>query len=191
MKESLQEIIEEKPEDKELTELIKKIEDSYILKGLGWFEKKTKLKEYFPESKIAESFDSLRDLIVYGNIGLIPGEKQEKYTEYLGYDKLKFTKYSITYGFLLGGVKLGIAYLSNPVFFVSMSFSMMGAFTITDDLARLTYLLITKKPVGTSYVEIPYRLGKYFWKKEKEKRTDLKTQEKSKSLNSLKLLDLI
>lgn len=186
MKKSLKEIIKES-EDKELTDLVKKIEDSYLLQGLDWFEKNTKFKEYFPQSKIAKGFDCARDFFVYGNIGLIPGEKQEKYTKHLGYDKRKFTKYSIPYGFMLGGLKLSAAYLSSPVFAVSLSFTLLGAVTVADDLARLTYLLITKKPIGTFYIEIPYRLGKHFWKKKKK---NVETQKETKNLNSLNILNL-
>ena len=43
MKKSLQDIIKES-KDKELTDLVKKIEDSYILRGLDWFDKKLMLK---------------------------------------------------------------------------------------------------------------------------------------------------
>lgn len=154
--------------DKELSDLVKKIEESYILKGLDWFEKKTKLKEYFPESKVAKGFDGLRDLLVYGHIGFIPGDKQEQYTKHLGYDKLKFTKYSITYGFCLGGVKIGLAVLSSPLLPVSASLWVLGIFTLADDSARLSYLLVTKKPVGTSYIEIPYRVGKHLLKNKKK-----------------------
>ena len=183
---SLQEIIEG-TKDKELADLIKKAENSYILKGLDWLDKKSMLKKYFPDSKVAKGFDYLRDLIFYGNLGLIPGDKQEKYTEHLGYEKTKFTKNSLVYGFFLGSFKLGLALLS-PVPAVSLGFYLMAAFTLTDDTARLTYFLITKKPVGTSYVEVPYRLGKHLLKKKKEKSKSTKTE--AKSLNSSKFLDL-
>lgn len=189
MGKSLQDIIKGS-KDKDLTDLIRKIENSYILKGLDWFDKKSMLSRYFPESKVAKGVDSIRDLIVYGNIGLIPGEKQEKYTEHLGYDKFKFTKNSILYGYLLGGFKLGLAVLSIPYPPASIGFLTLGIFTVADDTARLIYLLTAKKPVGTSYVEIPYRIGRYLLKRKKEKESSIKLEDKTNSLNSSDILHL-
>lgn len=97
MRKSLQEIISS-IEDKDLSKLLTKVENSYIIKGLDHVDRKTNLERYFPESKAAKVFEFVRDLIFYGNIGVIPGEKQEKYTKALNYDKLLFTRYSILWG---------------------------------------------------------------------------------------------
>lgn len=185
MKKSLQEIIKDS-QDKELTDLIKKIEDSYILKGLDWFDKKLMLKKYFPESKVAKGFDSLRDLIFYGNLGIIPGDKQEKYTKHLGYDKLKITRNAIVYGYLLGGFQLGLAILSSTCAPVSIGFWALSLFTLANSSAILTYSSITKKPFGAPYVEIPYRIGKCLLKKKEKAKSTYET----KNLNNNTTLDL-
>ena len=185
MGKSLQDIVKDS-KDKELTDLIKKIEDSYILKGLDWFDKKIMLKKYFPESKVAKGFDSVRDLIVYGNIGAIPGDKQEKYTKHLGYDKLKFTKNAIVYGYLLGGLKLSLAVLSSPCMPVSAGFWALGLITLASSSTILTYSLITKNPFGAPYIEIPYRVGKYLINKKKKS----KNIDETKNLNTSNLLNL-
>lgn len=183
MKKSLQDILKEFG-GKDLG-LLRKLEDSYVMKGLDWVDKHLGFKEYFPDSMLARLSDIPRDLFIYGNLGFIPGEKQEKYAKYMGYDKLKFTKYSIAYGFALGSAKLCAAVLSSPVPVLSAGLGLWALVSFADSLARAFYVMFTGKPIGDLiYVEWPYRLGKYFLKKKK-------CPDESKDLNNITTLNSV
>lgn len=184
MKKSLQDILKESG-GKDLG-LLRRLEDSYVMKGLDWFDKHSGFKKYFPDSKLAKISDIPRDLFVYGTLGLIPGEKQEKYARYMGYDKLKFTRYSIAYGFALGAAKLGAAVLSSPVPILSAGLGLWALVSFADSLARGFYIMFTGKPIGDLvYAEWPYRLGKYFFKKKRSPDTESKNLNSFATLNSV------
>lgn len=184
MEKSLQNILEDS-EDKDLADKLRKIENSYIIKGLEWIDKKSNLKSYFPNSKLAKVFEFPRDLFLYGNIGMVPGEKQEKYAKKLGHDRFKFTKYSILLGLGIGCLKVGIAGLSATL--ISTGIGIWGLIIFADDLARTAYVLIKKKPIGSFiYTEWPYWLGKYLLRRKEKKKLAIESED----LNSTSILNL-
>lgn len=167
MRKSLQEIIAS-IEDKDLSNLLTKVENSYIIKGLDWVDRKSNLERYFPESKAAKVFEFVRDLFFYGGIGTIPSVKQEKYTKALNHDRLLYTRYSILLGLIISGIKIGLASLS-PYETISTGIGLWGLALFADDTTRAAYMFIRRKPIGDIiYMEGPYRLGKYLFKKRKE-----------------------
>ncbi len=177
MGKSLKDLLKEGSEkDKDLADLLKEVEESYIYKGLNFIDDKLRLSKYYPNSKITKGFDAVKDFMFYSNIlGILPGEKQEKYAKYLGYDKLLFTKYSLMYFFPLGAAKLTVALITPPP--VSIGFYIWSISFLAEDFVRLAYMLTKKKPIGSIvYVEIPYRiikpaLNKIKLRKKKQKDT--------------------
>lgn len=161
MGKSLKELLKDNSEkDKDLADLLKSLEESYIYKGLDFVDNKLRLSKYYPDSKITKGLDAVKDFMFYANIlGVLPGEKQEKYAKHLGYDKLLFTKYSLMYLFPLGAAKLAVALITPPP--VSIGLYAWSITFLAEDFARLSYVLIKKKPVGSIvYAEIPYRIIK-------------------------------
>lgn len=161
MGKSLKELLKDNSEkDKDLADLLKSLEESYVYKGLDFVDNKLRLSKYYPDSKITKGLDAVKDFMFYANIlGALPGEKQEKYAKHLGYDKLLFTKYSLMYLFPLGAAKLAVALITPPP--VSIGFYVWSITFLAEDFARLSYVLIKKKPVGSIvYAEIPYRIIK-------------------------------
>lgn len=62
-----------------------------------------------------------------------------------------------------------------------------GVAVFADNVTRTAYMFIRKKPIGSIiYTEWPYRLGKYLFKKRKEK----KLSEEAKNLNITDILNL-
>lgn len=157
---SLKELLEKDSKDQDLVGLLRKVENSYICKGFDYLDNKVRLREHYPNSKLAKAIDFSKDFLFYSNVlGLLPGEKQEKYAKYLGHDKLTFMKYSLTYGFMLTGLKFTIA-LAFPTP-IACGIYALGFITAADTIARLTYTLIKKKPIGSFiYTEFPYRILK-------------------------------
>jgi len=194
MGKSLKELLKENPEkDKDLADLLKSVEESYIYKGLNFVDDKLRLSKYYPNSKITKGFDTVKDFMFYANIlGVLPGEKQEKYAKYLRHDKLLFTKYSLMYFFPLGAAKLTMALLTPPP--VSIGFYIWSISFLAEDAARLTYILAKKKPIGSIvYIEIPYRIIKPALNKiklRKKKNKDSINNLETNNLNTSKNLNL-
>lgn len=194
MGKSLKDLLKEGSEkDKDLADLLKKLEESYIYKGLEFIDDKLRLSKYYPDSKITKGFDAVKDFMFYANIlGILPGEKQEKYAKHLGYDKLLFTKYSLMYFFPLGAAKLAVALITPPP--ISIGFYVWSISFLAEDSVRLSYTLIKKKPIGSIlYVEIPYRIIKPALNKiklRKKKQKDLTPYLETKSLNTSNNLNL-
>ncbi len=189
MGKSLKELLKESSEkDKDLAELLKGLEESYIYKGLDFIDNKLRLSKYYPNSKITKGFDAVKDFIFYANIlGVLPGEKQEKYAKHLGYDKLLFTKYSLIYFVPLGLAKLTVAMLTPPP--VSIGFYAWSISFLAEDAARLSYILIKKKPIGSIlYVELPYKVIKPAINRikltRKKKQKDINVETKDLNINS-------
>ncbi|MBU4502573.1 MAG: hypothetical protein KKA79_08300 [Nanoarchaeota archaeon] len=188
----IEDIVEESEKNKELEDIIKEVESSYVLRGLKFVDNNIGLKKYFPDSKAAKGFDYMKDFLFYSAVGFLPGEKQEKYAKGLGYDKLKFTKYSIAADIGSNVVKLGAMTLTTFFPPASIGVGIWIAFSLTDSFARGGYVLVKKKPIGTiPFMEAPYRIGKHFLKKKQEKKEleeleeNLKGEDnKSKDLNS-------
>jgi len=179
MKKNIEDIVDNS-EDKELEKIIKEVESSYMIKGIEFVDKHFALEKYFPGSKAAKGFDYVKDFLVYSAVGMFPGEKQEKYAKHLGYDKLKFSKYSIAFDLGFGAIKLALAGLSGffPVF---AGIGIWGVLSIADGASRAGYMLVKKKPIGIiPFVEMPYRIGKHFVKKRKKDVVD----SESKNLNT-------
>lgn len=171
-------------EGKDLGALLKKWEESYIYKAIDWIDQSLRFAKYRPDSKIAKSLDTVKDFMFYATIlGILPGEKQEKYAKHLGYDKLKFTKYSLMYGFCVDAVRFATVAITSPP--VALSLYIWGFAVFAEDCARLTYALLKKKPIGSFiYVEIPYRILKpafnyinNLFKKRAEKKADAQIPE--------------
>lgn len=194
MGKSLKDLLKEGSEkDKDLADLLKEVEESYIYKGLNFIDDKLRLSKYYPDSKITKGFDAVKDFMFYSNIlGILPGEKQEKYAKYLGYDKLLFTKYSLMYLVPLGFAKLTVALITPPP--VSIGFYVWSISFLAEDAARLAYILTKKKPIGSIvYVEIPYRIIKPVLNKirlRKKKQKDTIPYLETKSLNTSNNLNL-
>lgn len=184
MEKKLQETIKSS-KNNSLTDIVKKKENSYVIKSLDYVDKRLRLKEYFPDSKVAKNFDRVKDFFVYSYIGFLPGEKQKEYTEHLDHNSLKFTKYSVAYEFSLGFFKLGLA-CASPYFSIFAGLGIWSIINFADGFARIGYMSITKKPIGAlPYTEWPYQIGKFLLKKRRNIKPD-----KSKSLNSSDFLDL-
>ncbi len=194
MSKSLKDLLKEGSEkDKDLADLLKEVEESYIYKGLNFIDDKLRLSKYYPDSKITKGFDAVKDFMFYSNIlGILPGEKQEKYAKYLGYDKLLFTKYSLMYFFPLGLAKLTVALITPPP--VSIGFYVWSISFLAEDAARLAYILTKKKPIGSIvYVEIPYRIIKPVLNKirlRKKKQKDTIPYLETNNLNTSKNINL-
>lgn len=199
MGKSLKERVKEGSEkDKDLVDVLREIEESYIYKGLDFIDRKLRLSEYYPNSKITKGFDAVKDFMFYSNIlGCLPTEKQEKYTKHLGYDKLLFTKYSFMYLFPLCAAKLIVASTLPPP--ASTGMYTWGLIFLTEDCLRLTYMLAKKRPIGSLvYAEIPYRAIKpafkyvsSLFKKKDENLEEVTTMStKSNDLNTEKNLTL-
>lgn len=200
MDKSLNDLVKENSKNaKDLSGLLREWEESYIYKAIDWVDQSLRLSKYYPDSKLAKSVDSVKDFMFYGNVlGILPGEKQEKYAKHLGYDKLLFTKYSLIYGFTIDAIRFAAALATPPP--ISFGLYVWGFAVFAEDCTRLTYTLITKKPIGSFiYVEIPYRLLKpafnyvndLFKKKTKKKKyKKLDIDIKTKELNTSKFLDL-
>lgn len=187
MGKSLKDLLKEGSEkDKDLADLLKEVEESYVYKGLNFIDDKLRLSKYYPNSKITKGFDAVKDFMFYANIlGVLPGEKQEKYAKYLGHDKLLFTKCSLMYFFPLGAAKLTVALITPPP--VSIGFYVWSISFLAEDAVRLAYMLTKKKPIGSIvYVEIPYRIIKPALNKirlRKKKKEDTVPYLETKSVN--------
>lgn len=201
MGKSLNELLKkDSKKEKDLGELLKEWEESYIYRAIDWVDHNLRLSKYYPDSKFARGIDFAKDFMFYANVlGILPTEKQEKYAKHLGYDKLKFTKCSLIYGFAFDAVRFAAALTTPPP--ISWGLYVWGFAVFAEDCARLSYTLIKKRPIGSFvYVEIPYRLLKpvfncvndLFKKKTKKKKDDKKLDIgiKSKDLNIHKFLDL-
>lgn len=194
MSKSLKDLLKEGSEkDKDLADLLKEVEESYIYKGLNFIDDKLRLSKYYPDSKITKGFDAVKDFMFYANIlGILPGEKQEKYAKYLGRDKLLFTKYSLMYFFPLGLAKLTVALITPPP--ISIGFYAWSISFLAEDAARLAYILTKKKPIGSIvYVEIPYRIIKPALNKiklRKKKQKDITPYLETNNLNTSNNLNL-
>lgn len=194
MGKSLKELLKDNSEkDKDLADLLKELEESYIYKGLEFVDDKLRLSKYYPNSKITKGLDAVKDFMFYANIlGVLPSEKQEKYAKYLGHDKLLFTKCSLMYFFPLGATKLAVALLTPPP--ISWGFYVWSITFLAEDFTRLSYTLIKKKPIGSIvYVEIPYRVIKpafnHIKLRRKKKQEDV-TPLETKDLNTTDSLNL-
>lgn len=193
--------LKDKVKDKDLDGLLKNIEDSYVLKGIDWVDDTLKLKGYESKSHAwyekplkyaAKSLNFLRDVFLYGNIGMLPGDKQEKYTQYLEYDNLKFTRYSLFYGFTIDAIRFAAALsAAGPVAFGLYTW---GFVSFVDDSTRFFYALIKKKPIGSFvYAEIPYRIIKPLFEyitnpsKKKYKKQELIIEKENKLNNNTTL----
>ncbi len=115
--------------------------------------------------------------IPYSIIGYFKtGKQQEKYAQQLGFSNLKLTNYSLMIGILSKIAELGIktgafyaltSYLGDGFennLFKKITDNGINAWIIvkgSDLVARSFYSLITKKPIGSFFIEIPI----YFKKK--------------------------
>lgn len=169
-------------EKKDLPTLLKKWEESYIYKAIDWVDHNLRLTKYYPDSKLAKSIDGIKDFMFYATVlGILPGKKQEEYAKHLGYDKLKFTKYSLIYGFSFDAFRFALALASPPT--IAFGLYAWGFAVFAEDCTRLSYMLIKKKPIGSIiYVEIPLRILKPafnyindLFKKRTEKKSDINT----------------
>lgn len=199
MGKSLKELVKgDSKKDKDLSGLLKEFEESYIYRSIDWVDQSLRLTKYYPDSKIAQGVDFIKDFMFYANVlGILPTEKQEKYAKHLGYDNLKFTKYSLIWGFTVDAVRFAAAVTMPPP--ISIGLYIWGFAVFAEDCTRLSYTLIKKKPVGSIiYVELPYRVLKPIVKgvnllfaKRKDKKSDdvinpeQGTDVKAKNLNSL------
>ena len=164
MGKSLKGLLKEYSKDKDLSDLLKDFEESYIYRAIDWVDQSLRLSKYYPDSKFAKSIDFAKDFAFYANVlGVLPGEKQEKYAKHLGYDKLKFTKYSLIWGFTVDAIRFAAALTAPPP--ISFGLYVWGFAVFAEDCTRLSYTLIKKKPIGSFiYVEIPYRIIKPLFK---------------------------
>ena len=162
---NLKDLLDKESEYKDLNKLLGKFENSYIYKGLDYIDKKYRISEYYPDSKLAKAIDFGKDAVFYTAVlGILPGEMQEKYTEHLGYDKFKFMKYSLAYGFLAPAVKIAVALFSPAP--VALGLYAWASLSLADNLGRLAYIAVKKKPIGSlRYTEIPYRVIKPIFKR--------------------------
>ena len=166
MSKSLKDLVEDSSKKKkDLTGILKEFEESYIYRGIDWVDKSLSLKKRYPDSKIAKSFDYGKDFLFYSSfLGILPQEKQEKYAEHMGYNPLKFTNYSLILGFTICGAKTATALISPDS--IALSLYVWGGVLLLEDLTRLTYTLVKKRPIGSFiYTEIPYRVIKPIFKK--------------------------
>lgn len=191
MGKSLKELIKDNSEkNKDLANLLKEFEESYIYRGLDFIDNKLRLSKYYPDSKITKGFDAVKDFMIYANVlGSLPGEKQEKYAKHLGYDKLLFTKYSLMYLIPLSAAKLTAALLTPPP--VSVGFYIWSLTFLAEDITRLGYMLIKKRPIGSIlYVELPYKVIKPALNKIRLRKKQKDITIETKNLNTSKNLNL-